>query len=444
MNRPSGPPELGMVVRLVRSGSLLIIDRRLAEGGQGIVYRAVTADGVAFAVKWYRPGPYLVAQRTAVEALIAHGRPHPSFAWPLDMAVRDDLDEFGYAMPLIDERYRSLAGVLVQAVQPSFRTIASIGLALVDAFASLHGSGLCYRDLSFGNILVDPDQGDLKILDNDNVGTDGGSVFVKGTPRFMAPEIVRGERLPSTVTDLYSLAVLLFYLLVHGHPLEGVRMDHVHNLSDGSAESEGELIRRHFGTDPLFVFDPRDPSNRPLPGDPMHTWWALYPRFVRSLFLDAFTTGLHDASLSGRVTEGVWRRALLRLQDCVSVCRQCGAAVFYDPDDDRLPCWRCGTIPACPPLLELRSHRVVLVEGAEITRYHLYQDRDDRAVVGVVEPHPGAPGRVVLRNLTSSGWLVVPAGEEPKTVAANQRLAVRPMDIDFGGVRATIRVPLPD
>ena len=40
----------------------------------------------------------------------------------------------------------------------------------------------------------------------------------------MAPEIVRGEALPSTATDLYSLSVLLFYLLMVSHPLEGLRM----------------------------------------------------------------------------------------------------------------------------------------------------------------------------------------------------------------------------
>jgi hypothetical protein len=43
------------------------------------------------------------------------------------------------------------------------------------------------------------------------------------TPGFgnLAPEVLREEALPSTVTDLHSLAVLLFYLLVHGLGITG-------------------------------------------------------------------------------------------------------------------------------------------------------------------------------------------------------------------------------
>jgi len=44
----------------------------------------------------------------------------------------------------------------------------------------------------------------------------------------------------------------------------------------------------------------------------------------------------------------------------------------------------------------------------------------------------------VLRNLTDRIWTVVPDGEEPKRVAPNQRLGVRPMRIDFGPARGQI------
>jgi len=56
----------------------------------------------------------------------------------------------------------------------------------------------------------------------------------------------------------------------------------------------------------------------------------------------------------------------------------------------------------------------------------------------VVEPHPGRPGRVVLRNLTDRTWVVGPDGEEPKRVAPSQRLGVRPLYIDFGAVKGQI------
>ena len=50
---------------------------------------------------------------------------------------------------------------------------------------------------SFGNAFFDPDNGDVLIADNDNVSVDGAGVLgVLGTPRFMAPEVVRGEAVP--------------------------------------------------------------------------------------------------------------------------------------------------------------------------------------------------------------------------------------------------------
>jgi hypothetical protein len=73
-----------------------------------------------------------------------------------------------------------------------------------------------------------------------------------------------------------------------------------------------------------------------------------------------------------------------------------------------------------------------------VSRHHLYRDHQYRAACASVEPHPGRPGRVVLRNLTDETWTISPDGEETKPVAPSQRLAVRPMRIDFGTVRGRI------
>ena len=69
--------------------------------------------------------------------------------------------------------------------------------------------------------MIDPGSMALLICDNDNVDVDGAPPTSLGTPKFMAPEIVRGEASPTMDTDLHSLAVVLFYLLFLCHPLEG-------------------------------------------------------------------------------------------------------------------------------------------------------------------------------------------------------------------------------
>ncbi|HEX9031667.1 MAG TPA: protein kinase [Streptosporangiaceae bacterium] len=430
-------PDVGDVVTMVRAGTAIEIASRIAEGGQGVVYRGVTDRGSRVAVKWYRPGGYADLQRHAIASLAARTRPHPSFAWPMDIVESAELRGFGYVMPWIPKRFGSLVEMLRAAEQPSFRALASIGRELVDAFAALHASGLCYRDISFGNLLVDPARREVAIVDNDNVGTEGGEVLIRGTLRFMAPEVVREEVLPSMVSDLHSLAVFLFYLLVHGHPLEGRRVRSAYTWQPDGHVPETEVALRYFGVDPLFVFDPDDTSNAPEPGDPLLTWWPIYPRFIRDLFSRAFGPGLMDASLSGRVTEGEWRPALVRLGDCVSTC-SCGAAVFWDPDDQDLRCWNCETVPPAPRLLELPGHLVVLAEGAALTKGHLLRERDYRTPLAVVERHPRLPAELVLRNVGEATWTVRPAGEESKTVRPRQRLRVRAMEIDFGMVRGSV------
>ena len=152
----------------------------------------------------------------------------------------------------------------------------------------------------------------------------------------------------------------------------------------------------------------------------------------------AFTVGLRDASLNGRVTEGTWRRVLLGLHDCVCGCPACGAALFYDPEQAGQCCWNCSAPLPVPVTLKVRGSLLVLSEGAVLTSHHLNRDRDYRTACAVVEPGPRPSGRVVLRNLTDRTWTVVPDGEEPKRVAPNQRLGVRPMRIDFGPARGQV------
>src|SRR5215469_1859498 len=421
-----------------RGEAMLSVAERIGEGGQGVVHRA-QMNGATFAVKWFRPGPGEPEMRKSITALVQRGRPpHPAFVWPIDIVTSPPGPGFGYVMPLLEPRFVSLAQVLNQEIQPSFRVVTTIGRELVDAFAALHSSGLCYRDISFGNLRVDPVACEVAIIDVDNVGIDGGEALVKGTGPFMAPEVIRDEALPSTVTDLHSLAVLLFYLLMHGHPLLGERADESYGW-DGSHLSETEINLRNYGTSPLFVFDPDDRSNRPLPDDPVSIWWPIYPMHLQRVFIQAFTTGLRDASLYGRVKEGTWRRTLQRLHDAASSCPACGAATFYDPEREMQRCWQCRGILPAPPRLEAPGGTLVLSDGAIVTSHHLFRDRGHKTTCAVVSPHPGRPGHVVLRNMTSQAWVVAPEGEDPKPVAPGQRLAIRPMLIDFGGVQARIR-----
>ena len=139
------------------------------------------------------------------------------------------------------------------------RALLTAGMKLADGFLRLHSKGLCYRDISFANVFFDPKTGDIRICDNDNVDITGAETGgVLGTQRFMAPEVVRREAAPSDDTDRYSLAVLLFFLLYGGHPLDGQREAIIRCL-------DVPALERLYGFDPLYIWHPDDASNRPHP-----------------------------------------------------------------------------------------------------------------------------------------------------------------------------------
>lgn len=431
--------EPGDTVQLTRAGTTATVVSRLAEGGQGIVYRASIENGNEVALKWIKPSPYLALQRRSITALTTHPRPHPAFAWPIEIVEARGLPGFGYVMAWIDpDRFISLVEMLDAPVQPSFSVLAGLGRELVDAFSKLHADGLCYRDVNFGNLRVDPHNVEVAILDNDNVGTTGGETSVKGTLRFMAPEVIRDLAAPSTESDLHSLAVFLFFLFMKGHPLEGSRVRRSYTWETEDHLSETQLAVENFGVHPLFVFDPSDSSNAPEPGDPMRVWWPIYPLFLRDLFVRAFTVGLTDPSVGSRVSESEWRRALVRLEDCVFTC-SCTAAVFWDPEVPESRCWSCGLTPPAPMGLALGTRTIVLPPGKSLVSNDLLRDLDYRKPLAAVDMHPRLPGELVLRNMSDRTWTVFPEGEEEKTVAPGQRLHVRSMRIDFGTASGTLR-----
>jgi hypothetical protein len=56
-------PAVGDVLRMARAGTAIRLTRRVAEGGQGVVYQGLADSGGRVAVKWYRPTGYVARQR---------------------------------------------------------------------------------------------------------------------------------------------------------------------------------------------------------------------------------------------------------------------------------------------------------------------------------------------------------------------------------------------
>ena len=87
-----------------------------------------------------------------------------------------------------------------------------------------HGHGVVHRDVKPSNVLLG-ERGDAKLTDlgvakvlEDTSSTRSGAL--PGTPLYMAPEQLRGERV-SPATDIYSLGLIAFQMLSGKHPRSG-------------------------------------------------------------------------------------------------------------------------------------------------------------------------------------------------------------------------------
>lgn len=418
------------------------IEEFLGGGTQGEVYR-VNLDGNAVALKFYF-SPWIQQdpkQKERLEKAIEFGQPNDRFLWPIDLVTAPDKNSYGYIMVLREPRFKGFVDLMKRRIEPSFRALATAGFELADSYYQLHSKGLCYRDISFGNVFFDPNTGEVRICDNDNVDINGIPGSVNGTPRFMAPEIVRGEASPSTQTDLFSLAVLLFYMLHIHHPLEGKKEQDIHCF-------DPPAMQKVYGTEPIFIFDPDNDTNRPVPGiqDNAIEFWSIYPQFLRELFIAAFTNGIRDPE-NGRVRESEWRKGMIRLRDSIIYCPHCQAENFYDMDllkqQGKLnPCWSCGQEIQTPPRIKIGKKVIMLNYDTKLYPHHIdVQKRHNfETPVAEVTQNPHNPNIWGLKNLSDESWTITTEDNPMKEVEPGKSVKIdQNTKINFGTEQGEIR-----
>lgn len=417
---------------------IIKVERFLGSGGQGEVYQ-VNCNKTAMALKWYFPNSSTPAQAKLIDRLCEIGPPNAYFLWPTHRITDRGVKGFGYLMPLRPLHYRSIVDLMKRRVDPSFHTLFLAALNMVDSFKRLHDKGLCYRDISFGNVFFDAHTGDVLICDNDNIAQENAKdTGVLGTPRFMAPEIVVGAGTPNVASDLYSLSVLLFYLFFVHHPLEGKREAEIRCF-------DLPAMTKLYGTQPVFIFNPNDPSNRPVPKihENALIYWNIYPRFLKDLFIRAFTAGL--LMPEGRIPEAEWLRALEKMVGSIHHCK-CGAENFFDIGRVKDPtspcrCWACKEPLPLPLRMRLNDEVLVLSHQTPIFSHQIRSGkRDFKQLYGRVLKHTTDSGKLGMKNMSGDVWRVRSASGKTQDVCSGQTIALENgQTIQFSSVTAEIR-----
>lgn len=418
----------GQKIKTVSGGELEIV-QKLGEGGQGVVYK-VNYGGKQLALKWYFGNKLnnTDAFYRNIQNNIKQGAPTSAFLWPLESTEYFE-GSFGYLMELRPGEYKDFSLFLLAKVRfASIEAIINTALCITNGFRELHNRGYSYQDLNDGNFFVNPQTGDVLICDNDNVAPYGENLGIAGKCRYMAPEVVMGKKRPDSHTDRFSLAVVLYMLLFLNHPLEGKR-----TLCPCLTE---ELERKFYGSDPVFVWDAANDSNRPVRG--VHTneikLWPLYPEFVRKTFEKAFS---HETMVGGdtthRVIEKEWQEVFTTLRDMMVKC-SCGGETFINPTATTSKCINCGREIACPAILKVKKFHVALTAGKKVYACHVQYDSDDfREALGEVVASRNNPALLGLRNDSNITWQAILPNGTSKEYPKGQVVKIgKGMKINFG------------
>jgi eukaryotic-like serine/threonine-protein kinase len=239
------------------------ITDKLGEGGMGVVYKAEdTKLHRTVALKFLRPDAVESRElkaRFLTEAEAAAALIHPN------ICVVHEIDEADgqsfIAMEYVEGQ--SLAEKIKKRPLPLDEALG-ISAQVAEGLHAAHKQGIVHRDIKPANIMIDP-EGRAKIMDFGLAHLDEATRItqtgaVMGTPAYMSPEQVRGEQVDHR-TDIWSLGVVLYEMVVGGLPFRG-----------GSAQMVAVAIQN----------DEPEPITAQRAGVPLELEWVVAKTMAKS------------------------------------------------------------------------------------------------------------------------------------------------------------------
>jgi serine/threonine protein kinase len=229
---------------------------RLGEGGQGVVFLAESPAGGRAAVKLLPPtSDPQVRSRFLKEVAAAQRVARFCTAQVLDAGIFE-------RRPFIVSEYvdgPSLVEVVEQFGPRGGAALERIAVATLTALGAVHAVGMVHRDFKPANVLLGPDGPvviDFGLATVPGMTTTGmsGQVAI-GTPAYMAPEQLAGERV-TAAADMWSWGVTIAFAGAGQLPFKGESLTatayailhsdpHVRTLP----EPLGSLVRRCLNKD---------------------------------------------------------------------------------------------------------------------------------------------------------------------------------------------------
>ncbi len=194
------------------------VESLAAAGGSSLVYRATHMEsGDPVALKVARGNDGAMLRRMRREALLLTQADHGNIVGFRQAGLHN-------GRPFIVTDWiqgRSLADFVAEHGPVGFERALHLAAEVADALDHLHRRSIVHRDLSLSNVLID-DEGKPWLIDlgvgrsdlSTTVTMDGA---IAGTPRYVAPEVIRDDDVDGRA-DQYSLAVVVHELIAGASP----------------------------------------------------------------------------------------------------------------------------------------------------------------------------------------------------------------------------------
>jgi serine/threonine-protein kinase len=203
------------------------VDRQIGQGGMATVFVAEdTRYGRKVAVKLLNPdlASTLGVDRFEREIQVLGKLNHPHILPVLDSGESNGL--LYYVMPFVEGQ--SLRDRLNQEGQLPIEEAIAITCDVADALSHAHSLGIIHRDIKPENVLIHSGHAVVADFGIARLVQDSGGPqkltmtgMSLGTAAYMSPEQIAGDRVDAR-SDIYSLACMLYELLVGEPPFTGL------------------------------------------------------------------------------------------------------------------------------------------------------------------------------------------------------------------------------